>query len=105
MGTDMPDPTERSFIDSFDDNQLNATNTDQRPYIWCKKCNVNDNNNESSARCIGYDICRKNYAKNNNANSKATWDTIKDIDKQIYYNCSNAFINFPRYLDINSIMT
>ena len=108
MGTDMPDPTERSFIDVFDNNQLNATNTDQRPYIWCKKCNANDANNannESSLRCIGYDICRKNYANNNKADYKATWNNIKDIDKQIYYNCSNAFINFPRYLDINSIMT
>ena len=105
IGTVMPEPTERSFINTFDDNQLNATNTDQRPYIWCKKCNVNDTNNNSSQRCIAYNVCKTNYAKNNKDDNKSTFTTISDIDKEIYYNCSNAFINFPRYLDINSLLS
>jgi len=106
IGTIMPEPTERSFIDVFDDNQLNAANTNQRPYIWCKKCNANDNvnDNNSSSRCIAYNVCKTNYAKNNKDGNKSTFTTISDIDKEIYYNCSNAFINFPRYLDINSIL-
>ena len=104
IGTVMPEPTERSFIDVFDDNQLNAANTNQRPHIWCKKCNANDNNNSSTSRCIAYNVCKTNYAKNNKGDNKSTFTTISDIDKEIYYNCSNAFINFPRYLDINSIL-
>ncbi len=104
IGTVMPEPTEKSFIDVFDDNQLNAANTNQRPHIWCKKCNDNDNNSSSSSRCIAYNVCKTNYAKNNKSDNKATFTTISDIDKEIYYNCSNAFINFPRYLDINSIL-
>ena len=102
IGTKMPDPTEKSFTDTFDDTQLNTTNTDQRPYIWCNKCNVNDNNNTSSTMCKAYDVCKKNYSKNNKVDNKSTFTTISEIDKQIYDNCVNAFINFPKYLQANS---
>jgi hypothetical protein len=102
MGTKMPDPTEKSFTDTFDDTQLNTINTDQRPYIWCKKCNVNDNDNNSSTMCKAYDVCKTNYFKNNKIDNKSTFTTINEIDKQIYDNCVNAFINFPKYLQANS---
>ena len=98
----MPEPTELSFTNNFDDIQLNPSNTDQRPYIWCKKCNANDNNNISSSKCIAYDVCKTNYAKNNKVDNKATFTTISEIDKNIYDNCINAFNNFPKYLQTNT---
>ena len=102
IGAIMPEPTELSFTNNFDDIQLNPSNTDQRPYIWCKKCNANDNNNISSSKCIAYDVCKTNYAKNNKVDNKATFTTISEIDKNIYDNCINAFDNFPKYLQTNT---
>ena len=99
----MPEPTERSFTDTLDIVNVNAANTDQRPYIWCNKCNDNNNNNSfSTAMCKAYDTCKTNYAKNNKVDNKTTFTTINELDKTIYDNCINAFVNFPKYLQANS---
>lgn len=102
IGTTMPEPTERSFTDTFDIINVNAANTDQRPYIWCEKCNVNNNNSSSTAKCKAYNTCKINYANNNKVDNKSTFTTIGEIDKKIYDNCVNAFKNFPKYLQANS---
>ena len=102
IGTRMPEPTERSFTDTLDIVNVNAANTDQRPYIWCNKCNDNNNNSFSTAMCKAYDTCKTNYAKNNKVDNKTTFTTINELDKTIYDNCINAFVNFPKYLQANS---
>ena len=104
IGTKMPEPTEKSFTDTFDITIMNSANTDQRPSIWCEKCNVNNNSstNYSTSMCKAYNVCKVNYAKNNKVDNKSTFTTIGEIDKKIYDNCVNAFINFPKYLQANS---
>ena len=104
IGTKMPEPTERSFTETYDIINVNAANTDQRPYIWCEKCNVNNTNDNSisTAMCKAYNTCKINYANNNKVDNKSTFTTIGEIDRKIYDNCVNAFKNFPKYLQANS---
>ena len=108
MGTEMPDTTEKSFTDTFDDALLNAANTDQRPYIWCRKCNANNSNsnNINNKKCISYDVCKKNYAsiKEIEDNKDKNKNDISDAIAAMYKDCSNVFPNYPKskYLEINN---
>ena len=93
----MPDPSQKSFTNIYDNNTPNPSslNKDDQSYLWCK-CSPDNNNTDL---CKAFNTCRINYSNNNKNNQTSTFSTVSNIDREIYNNCTNAFPNFPRYLN------
>lgn len=92
----MPDPSQQSFTKSYDKTGPDPSSTDKndQSYLWCK-CNEDNYNTDI---CKAFNTCRINYSNNNNGDS-TSFSSVTGVDKEIYNNCTNAFPNFPKYLN------